>query len=151
MSDFSEWIHHQELLTFEAEKVTEKAGLRAKSIINSREPPILRIALDGTYLDFRIKEIKTSEVKTIWVAKVSDVKPSINWLIHSKKEGDWLYILSELILKKGERKSSDFTRNTEYYVVDRMICKDFKRLLKSIKHKEELSQQKAITQWFSQS
>ena len=145
---YDEWLRRQEILCFEARDLALKRKIKSKPLISGNEPPIFRIILDGGFLDFCIREIKTSEVKNIWVAKVSDIDPKTHWLIHSSKEGDWLYIYSDYLMKKGERKINAYHKDVEYYVVDRMACKSFDRLLQSLKKIEEKEQQKVLTKWF---
>jgi len=145
---YNNWLKNQEKLCYEVQQLIFNSKLKSKCLMNGKSPPTIRISLDGTFLDFRIKEITTSQTKTIWVAKVSDITPKINFFIHSKREGDWLYILADTILKKGSRRNSVFDNKTvAQYVVDRSFVKNIHGLIRSLKIKEEKLQQKTITKW----
>ena len=148
MSKYGEWVRRQEILCYEAVTFAKDKGLKSKALIFGEKPPILRLLLNGGFIDFRIREIKSSFVKNVWVTQVKNVTPDINWLIHSKKEGDWLYVSADYLLKKGVRRESDYKAGEFHYVVDRASCKEFKRLITSLKKKKEKEKQKVLTKWF---
>lgn len=151
LMSYSDFLRRQEILAFEAEKLAKDMKLRARVFVTGDAPPVLRIFMDGIFLDFRLREIRSSFTKRVWVCKVEEVSPKINFLIHSKTEGDWIYALGDVIMNKGERERSDFHKKDFFYVLERSQLKQFKFLLKTMKNKEEKMKQKVITQWFSSS
>lgn len=149
MSNYQSWLKAQETRCFELKELVKDFNLKGRPIITGSAPPIFRLITDGKFIDFRIRETKTSKVKYIWVARVEHVVPSIHWIIISKREGDILYILSDQLTKKGERRQSDFKRNQYWYVVERGLCKNFTRYLRQINRKNERDKQKVLTKWFA--
>ena len=149
MSEYQSWLRAQEVRCFELQESVKDFNLKGKPIITGSEPPIFRLITDGKFIDFRVREIKTSMVKYIWVSRVDSVVPNVHWIIISKREGDILYILSDQLTKKGERRQSDFKRDQYWYVAERGLCKNFSVFLRRQQKQIEKDKQKVLTKWFA--
>ena len=146
-TNYSDFINSLKQLAYRCkEEVFSKyPSFPCKVIELENKQPTIRLMVNSSIINFKLKSVRTSFAKEFWIAKVIDVQPNNNYILFSKTEGHWLYVNGETIIKDGERKKSEFHKGTEMYVVNRRTVKDLNVFLKKLKEKEEKKIQKKLS------
>ena len=130
-------------------EILDDSPIKYSIIQNGRRPPTVRLITGGEFLDFRLKEIRTSSVKQIWLGKVVDIKSTTNYVVHTRKENNWLCVTGRTIIHRAEEKTSDYHDKSLMYVLDRSYLKDFRRYLEILDNRVEKNKQKPLINYFN--
>jgi len=147
-SSYNDWLWHiKQLVTQLQNEILHDSNIKHTILLKNRKPPIVRLITDGEFLDFKVKEIRTSDVKRVWIAKVVDVGPDTHFIIHTRKENDWLCVTGRVIINRAEVKISDYHSKPEMYVLDISYLRPFRRYLASLNDQIERNKQQRLSNY----
>ena len=129
------------------EEILNDSSLKYSIIQHGRRPPIVRLIVENEFLDFKVKEIRTDSTKQVWLGKVADITSDTNYIIHSRKENNWLCITGRVIVHRAEQKLSDFHNKAPMYVIDISYLRPFRRYLASLDRQAEKNKQQNLNNY----
>jgi len=139
---YEDWLVGQKELAKEAYEFVKSFGLDVRLIDEGGRRSLVHITVNSDQSMFlMVKEIKSCFVREIWVCKTRDIQSNTGFLIHSAKEGAWLFITSREVQARGEKKPSSYQSGGEYYVVKREYFAKargfFRRMKKTIESRKQ--------------
>ena len=144
-STYNDWLRHIGVLIKQLEiDILNDSPIMHNILVLSRKPPMIRLIVDKDFIDFKVKEIRSSTVKFVWLGKVANINQDVNYIIHSKKENEWLSVTGRVIVNRAEQKLSDYHNKAMMYVIERSYLRDFRRYLDSLDYQSEKKKQKKL-------